>query len=85
MKNQITLFSIYFILICIALALFRIFVGPKTSDRLMALAVISSLVLAMLVILGVQDGKSPYLDVALLYDIFGFLGIFAISRLIKEK
>ncbi|MCX7725315.1 MAG: MrpF/PhaF family protein [Chitinispirillaceae bacterium] len=85
MRDQITTFSLYSILISIGITIIKIFIGPKITDRLIALSVISSLILAMLVLLGIQDGKSLYLDVALVYDIFGFLGIFAISRIIKGK
>lgn len=70
---------------CIAFSMGRLLIGPRGPDRLSALSVISALVLAILVLKGVYSGSAAYLDVALVYDIFGFLGIMAIAAFIKEK
>ncbi len=71
--------------LCAAAALFRLIKGPHGADRLTALSMISSLALAALVLYGVRENRSAYLDVALLYDIFGFLGILAIAAYLKER
>ena len=39
----------------------------------------------ILVLHGVWLGRALYLDVALVYDIFGFLGYLAIANLLKDK
>ncbi|MBU0935969.1 MAG: pH regulation protein F [Spirochaetes bacterium] len=73
---------------CIACALFcvlRMLLGPTSADRLVALTVLSSLVLGFLVLRGVRENRALYLDVALVYDIFGFLGFLAIARFLKDK
>ncbi len=68
-------------LACAAAMLARLVLGPTTTDRLTALSVISALVLGLLVMGGVSSGMSAFLDVALVYDIFGFLGLLAIARI----
>lgn len=68
-------------LACAAAMLARLVLGPTTTDRLTALSTISALVLGLLVIGGVSSGTAAFLDVALVYDIFGFLGLLAIARL----
>ncbi len=70
---------------CSALCLIRLIRGPRTIDRLTSLAVLSSLILAILVMYGSQAGRALYLDVALIYDVFGFLGLLAIASLIRNK
>lgn len=55
--------------------------GPTSSDRLIALNTLGGIVLAFLVVFGLSKASTLYLDVALVYDIFGFLGILAITRL----
>lgn len=55
--------------------------GPTSSDRLIALNTLGGIVLASLVVFGLSKASTLYLDVALVYDIFGFLGILAITRL----
>ena len=34
---------------------------------------------------GAYKGKAAYLDVALVYDIFGFLGVLAIAAFLRER
>ncbi|MBN1242050.1 MAG: pH regulation protein F [Spirochaetales bacterium] len=63
----------------------RIISGPRAADRLAGLNVLAGLVLAFLVLLASKIGRTIYLDVALVYDIFGFLGLLAIARVLKDK
>jgi len=82
---SVSAWTIGVILACAAVASLRLVRGPRGADRLTALSVLSSLVLAALVLYGVTEGRAAYLDVALVYDIFGFLGVLAISAFIKER
>ena len=75
----------WFLVVCAAGCILRLILGPTTADRLLALNILSGVVLAFLVIIGVRRGRSIYLDVALVYDIFGFLGFLAIARFLKDK
>lgn len=75
----------WFLVACAVGAVIRILAGPSAADRLVALNVLSGIVLAFLAIRGVMEGQAIYLDVALVYDIFGFLGLLAIARFLKEK
>ncbi len=75
----------WFMLVCVVVCVVRLLAGPTTSDRLVALNVLSGVVLAFLVLRGVRQGRSLYLDVALVYDIFGFLGFLAIARFLKDR
>lgn len=75
----------WFLLICSLVCILRLILGPTVADRLIALNILSSLVLALLVLRGVRQARSLYLDVALVYDIFGFLGFLAIARFLKDR
>lgn len=75
----------WFLLACAAGCIVRLLIGPSAADRLVALNILSGVVLAFLVLRGVRRGRSIYLDVALVYDIFGFLGFLAISRFLKDR
>ncbi len=75
----------YFLIFCAAVCVVRFILGPGTADRLVALNVLSGVALGFLVIRGVAQERVLYLDVALVYDIFGFLGFLAISRFLKDK
>ena len=65
--------------------IFPVITAKTASDRLVALNVLAGVVLALLVLRGVSQGRSIYLDVALVYDIFGFLGFLAIARFLKDR
>jgi multicomponent Na+:H+ antiporter subunit F len=39
----------------------------------------------LLVLVAVSEMRSVYLDVALVYDIFGFVGILAITRYVHSR
>jgi multicomponent Na+:H+ antiporter subunit F len=73
------------VIIASVACLIRMLMGPTSADRLVALNMLSALVLAFLVLRGVRQGRSLYLDVALVYDIFGFLGFLALARFLKDK
>lgn len=75
----------WFLIICVVVCSIRLILGPTSADRLVALNVLSGTVLAFLVVTGVYQGRALYLDVALVYDIFGFLGLLAIARFLKDR
>jgi multicomponent Na+:H+ antiporter subunit F len=75
----------WFLLFCSLICIIRLLIGPTSADRLVALNILSGVVLAFLVIRGVSEGRVLYLDVALVYDIFGFLGFLAIARFLRDK
>jgi multicomponent Na+:H+ antiporter subunit F len=78
-------FMQWFLVICMVFCVVRLVLGPSAADRLVALNVLSGLVLAFLVLRGVAEEQALYLDVALVYDIFGFLGFLAVARFLKDK
>ena len=67
------------------ISLYRVLAGPTTADRLIGLNIISAQILAVLVLFAAMENLHVYLDVALVYDIFGFVGILAIARYTGKK
>jgi multicomponent Na+:H+ antiporter subunit F len=85
MNTTMLLIMQWFFIVGAAICVIRLLLGPTTADRLVALNVLSGAALAFLVVRGVAQGRVLYLDVALVYDIFGFLGFMAIARFLKDK
>ena len=75
----------WFLIFASAVCIIRLLFGPTTADRLVALNILAGVALAFLVVRGVAQRRVLYLDVALVYDIFGFLGFMAIARFLKDK
>ena len=78
-------YMVWFLLALAGICVIKLIIGPKSADRLVALSVLASLVLAILVLQGVRQERALYLDVALVYDIFGFLGFLAIAKFLKKQ
>jgi multicomponent Na+:H+ antiporter subunit F len=68
-----------------SVSLIRVVIGPSVADRLIGLNLVAAQVLAILVMIAVKEHLPIYLDVALVYDIFGFLGLLAITRYLLRK
>ncbi len=76
---------IAFLLGSCIVGMIRIFIGPTTADRLNALNLVASQVLALLVLTALRSGSPVYLDVAMVYAVFGFVGILALTRYLSGK
>jgi multisubunit Na+/H+ antiporter MnhF subunit len=77
-------FMIAFLLGSSLVSLVRVVIGPTASDRMIGLNLVSGQILALLVLLAVRGGHEVYLDVALVYDIFGFVGLLAITHYLQK-
>ena len=64
--------------------LYRLWRGPTTSDRLLALELIGALGVLILVALSVIDGRTIYLDLAVLLTLFSFLGTLIVARYLER-
>jgi multicomponent Na+:H+ antiporter subunit F len=83
--SELLLYAIYFFLGSTAISMIRVVVGPTTADRMTGLNMVSAQILAILVLYAVREGRSNYLDVALVYDIFGFIGVLAMARYFTRR
>lgn len=77
--------TVYIFLGSSVLSLIRVVIGPTSADRLIGLNIVAAQILAILVLIAVKEGLHVYLDVALVYDIFGFVGLLAITRYFGKK
>jgi multicomponent Na+:H+ antiporter subunit F len=73
-------YLIYFLVGSCVVSLVRVLRGPSIADRMVGLNLVAAQILALLVLVSLQEGRAVYLDVALVYDIFGFIGVLAITR-----
>ncbi len=84
--REILFTSIKYILIFYILILIvKIIVGPSRLVRIISLMALSAVILALLVLYAVIHEIVLYVDVALVYDIFGFLGLLAIARFLPRS
>ncbi|WP_291995320.1 K+/H+ antiporter subunit F [Candidatus Accumulibacter sp. ACC003] len=74
--------EIAFILIGAALALnlYRLIVGPDTTDRILALDTLGINCIALLVLYGISSRSTAYFEAALLLALLGFVGTVALCK-----
>jgi len=73
------------IAILILISIVRAFLGPTTSDRLVALDTTNTLVTAGLVVLGAAFKAVIYIDVAIVYAMLAFVSTLFISKYLEGK
>ena len=78
-------YLVYFLIAGSGVSMIRIVIGPTVVDRMIGFSMVSAQILALLVVLSIQAERAIYLDVALVYDIFGFVGLLAITRFFTGK
>ena len=65
--------------------LVRAILGPRFTDRIIAVNVINTLVVAEIVLLSVWMEEDFLVDVALLYALLSFLTVVVVSRLVLTR
>lgn len=65
--------------------LVRAVLGPRFTDRIIAVNVINTLVVAEIVLLSVWMKEDFLVDVALLYALLSFLTVVVVSRLVLTR
>lgn len=77
--------TIFFFVASSVVSLTRVVIGPSVVDRMIGLNMTTAGVLAVLVLIAVRQRLAVYLDVALVYDIFGFIGLLAITKYFSDR
>ncbi|NJE60944.1 monovalent cation/H+ antiporter complex subunit F [Thermococcus sp. 21S7] len=74
--------NIYLALIAVAtlLSMYRVFRGPTTVDRLVAVDIMTTITTGLMVLFALYYRRMIFLDVALVYAILAFGGVIAFAR-----
>ncbi len=85
MREMMLLVMQYILVGFASICSLKIIFAKNRGERLIALMILSGVTLALLALIGVRTEDIYILDVALVYDIFGFLGLLAIARVLPNK
>lgn len=80
MLKIVIIISMIIFTISMCLTLWRLFVGPDTVDRVLALDTLYINALALLVIFGIWLTSGIFFEAALLIGLFGFVSTVALSK-----
>lgn len=68
------------LLVAIALALVRAFLGPTVFDRAQAANTIGTLAVLLLAVIGFLTGRPEFLDLAIVYGLLNIIGTIAVLK-----
>jgi len=72
-------------LLAFVFALLRLFRGPSSSDQIVALDLIASIVMGFILLYSLLVEREIYFDIAIIIAMISFLGTIAISIYLKRK
>jgi multicomponent Na+:H+ antiporter subunit F len=81
-KLTILIVSAVVLAVLILLTMIRAILGPRFTDRVIAINMINTMVVAIICILSVWQGEDYLVDVALIYALLSFLTVVVLSRLV---
>lgn len=71
------------IVVTLALALIRAFLGPTIHDRILALNVVGTKTVLMIAVVGFIVGRPEFVDIAIVYALLNYIGIIAVLRVFE--
>ena len=84
-RHYILLGSAVAFTLLILAVLIRSILGPRFTDRVVAVNVLNTMVVAVISILSVWLGEDYLVDVALVYALLSFLTVVVLSRLVLSR
>jgi multisubunit Na+/H+ antiporter MnhF subunit len=72
-------------IVMIGVAVWRVWRGQNVIDRLIAADLVSTLMLAVLVLIGLINRESIYVDVALGLGALGFISTIALAKYLADE
>lgn len=73
------------LLASVALVLTRALAGPSVYDRVLAINAIGTKAVLLLVLLGALQGRSGYLDIAILYALINYVATIGLLKLVTNR
>ncbi len=74
------IFTVLVLVALMLLAMVRLFKGPTSADRVVALDAINTLVVAAMIVLAVVFRQFIFVDVAIIYALLAFVGTLYIAK-----
>ena len=78
-------YVMWIMLVFLLLLIGKIIVGPSIWDRLMVMNIIATKIIIIIVIVASMNDRAYYLDFAIIYALFGFIGAIFIALFLSER
>lgn len=77
--------ALYIILLTTFLCLYRIWRGPTSADRIVALDILGILIIGLCAILSISTGRGWYMDIGIAWALQSFISILALAKYLEGK
>lgn len=67
--------------VCIFLCLIRAIIGPRISDRIVAINMIGTMTMIIIAMMSVLLGEGYLIDVAMIYAMISFLAVVVLTKI----
>ncbi len=71
------------ILVTMAIALARAFLGPTVYDRILGVNMVGTKIVLLIAVIGFLTDRPDFTDIALLYALINFVGVIAVMKFHK--
>ncbi|MCB2222033.1 MAG: hypothetical protein KQI35_16725 [Bacteroidetes bacterium] len=85
MMNIVIYIAFGFLLVALAVTLFRLIKGPTSGDRIIALDLVGFITMGFVLVYSVLINKAIYFDIPVIISMVSFIGTIAVSTYLKEK
>jgi len=85
MESILINISLFTLLFAFILAFIRLLKGPTVNDRIVALDLIASILMAFILCYSVLISKAIYIDITIVISLISFIGTIAISTYLKQR
>jgi len=84
-SNMVISISFLLLLAALVVAVIRLLIGPSVNDRIAAMDVIASIIMAFIIVYSIFINNAMYFDIPVIISLISFIGTVAISTYLKQK
>ncbi|MCK9265338.1 monovalent cation/H+ antiporter complex subunit F [bacterium] len=74
-----------FLTVCVALCVYRIFVGPTSADRMVGIDILGIIVVIFCVLLALYTGFDYYMNIGIAWSIIGFVSTITFAKFLEGR
>lgn len=75
----------FILMLCFALCLLRLMLGPTPADRAVAIDTLGILIVGFCAVLSIPTGRDWYIDIAIAWALQSFIGALALAKYLEGK
>ena len=76
---------LYIIILACILCLFRIWRGPTSADRIVAVDILGILIIGLCAVLTISTGRSWYIDIGIAWALQSFISTLALAKYLEGR